>query len=79
MSLNQIDAVWREIHGALKAGWGRVFGDAATHAAGRREATVARMQRRYGLTREEATSAEECLREPGVLDDWNDTRSNLGM
>jgi hypothetical protein len=47
--------------------------------SGRREADIARMQRRYGLTRDEAICAETCLREPGVLDDWNDDRSILGM
>jgi uncharacterized protein YjbJ (UPF0337 family) len=79
MNANQIDAAWHEFRGALKARWGRIVGDTEALIAGRREATIARMQTRYGLSREEAERAGEFLHEPGMLDDWNDTRSILDM
>ncbi len=79
MSLNHVDAAWREIRGGVKAAWGSLVGDTQMRAAGRREATIARMRKRYGLSKEEVVRACEWLHEPGVLDDWNDTRSILDM
>jgi uncharacterized protein YjbJ (UPF0337 family) len=79
MSANQLDAMWHELHGGLKARWGRLCGDTGAFIDGRREADIAHMQRRYGLTHEEAVSAAKCLRQCGAMDDWNDERSILGM
>jgi uncharacterized protein YjbJ (UPF0337 family) len=79
MNANHIDAAWREFRGVLKARWGMIVGDTESLTAGRREAAIARMQKRYGLSRDEAEHAGDFLHEPGVLDDWNDTRSILDM
>jgi len=76
---NHLDAAWRELCGGLKVQWGKMCGDTEALIAGQREADIVRMQRRYGLTRKEAACAAGCLGEPGVLDDWNDTRSILDM
>jgi uncharacterized protein YjbJ (UPF0337 family) len=70
----------KELRGVLQAGWGRLLGDDATRLSGQQRVLSARLQRRYGLTESEASAcANGRLREPGALDDWNDTRSILDM
>jgi uncharacterized protein YjbJ (UPF0337 family) len=80
MNRLQMEGAWHEFLGRMKLRWGRLVHDDFATFDGRREAITGRMQKRYGISNEEARRrVNEWIREPGVLDDWNDTRSILDL
>jgi uncharacterized protein YjbJ (UPF0337 family) len=80
MTWDRIEGNWKEFKGRVKEHWGDLSDDDLAVVEGRREELAGRIQRRYGIAREEADrQIEDWLREPGVLDDWNDRRAILDM
>ena len=80
MTWDRIEGNWKEFKGRVKEHWGDLSDDDLAVVEGRREELAGRIERRYGIAREEADrQIEDWLREPGVLDDWNDRRAILDM
>lgn len=80
MSWDRIAADWQHFVGRAKLRWRDLTDDELAEVNGRRDELSARIARRYALAQEEADrQIDDWLREPGVLDDWNDRRSILDM
>jgi uncharacterized protein YjbJ (UPF0337 family) len=80
MSWNLVEANWKQFAGRVKTRWGLLTDDDLLTVAGKREALEGRLQERYGLASHQAHGEiEEWMKEPGVLDDWNDRRAILDM
>jgi hypothetical protein len=63
----------------LAKGWGKAL-DYDLAKVRLKDKLTRRLQARYGITKQEACRcASEWIKDPGVLDDWNDTRSILDM
>jgi hypothetical protein len=76
----RIEGAWRAIRDRLKARGKGLVASVRLKAACRRREKEACMQERYGVSKEEARRRKrDWIREPGVLDDWNDTRSILDL
>jgi uncharacterized protein YjbJ (UPF0337 family) len=80
MSWDLIEANWKQVVGRVRQRWDKLTDDDLSTVEGRREKLAARIQERYGIASHEADGEiEEWMREPGVLDDWNDRRAILDM
>ena len=68
---------WSDLRCRLRARWS---GGTARHEDPRRDRCDADFCRRYGIPKHEARRRKrDWIKDPGVLDDWNDTRSILDM
>jgi uncharacterized protein YjbJ (UPF0337 family) len=80
MSWDRVESDWLQFTGKVKKRWGDLTDDDLAQAAGRREEFSRRLQARYGIERDVAEDQiDDWLREPGVLDDWNDRKPILDM
>ena len=80
MSWNLIEGNWKQFRGKAKTRWGQLTDDDLEGVDGRREELAGRIQARYGIEKGAAyREIEDWMKEPGVLDDWNDTRPILDM
>jgi uncharacterized protein YjbJ (UPF0337 family) len=80
MNWDRIEGNWKQVAGSVKERWGELTDDDLQRIEGRREQLVGRLQERYGVAREEADrQIDDWIKEPGVLDDWNDKRPILDM
>jgi len=80
MNWDRIEGNWKQFKGRAKMQWGKLTDDDLEVVSGRREELAGRIQARYGVAREEAhRQIEDWMKEPGVLDDWNDNRPILDM
>jgi uncharacterized protein YjbJ (UPF0337 family) len=80
MNWDRIEGGWKQFKGAVKERWGKLTEDDLSVIEGRRENLAGRIQERYGIARDEADrEIDNWLKEPGVLDDWNDRRAILDM
>jgi uncharacterized protein YjbJ (UPF0337 family) len=80
MSWDLIEANWKQAVERVKRRWDRLTDEDLTAVEGRREQLAARIEERYGIARHQAHSEiEEWMKDPGVLDDWNDCRAPLDM
>jgi uncharacterized protein YjbJ (UPF0337 family) len=80
MTWKAIEAKWSDFRPSVKARWGKLTDGDLDAIAGRREELTARIQQRYEIEKAAADGEiEEWMREPGVLDDWNDRRPILDM
>ena len=72
-----IQRSWSAFRGRLKAPWGRLANNSRSKARGRRRQYLCK---RCGISGDEANRRmRDWIKDPGVLDDWNDTRSILDM
>jgi len=68
---------WSDLRCRLRGRWS---GLKAGHADSSRDRSDAVFCRRYGIPKNEARRKKrDWIKDPGVLDDWNDTRSILDM
>jgi len=80
MSWDLIEANWKQAVGRVRRRWDKLTDDDLSAVGGRREELSARIQHRYGIASPDADGEiEDWMREPGVLDDWNDRRAILDM
>jgi uncharacterized protein YjbJ (UPF0337 family) len=80
MNWDRIEGGWKQFKGVVKERWGKLTDDDLSVIEGRRDNLAGRIQERYGIARDEADrEIDEWLKEPGVLDDWNDRRAILDM
>jgi uncharacterized protein YjbJ (UPF0337 family) len=80
MSWDVIEGNWKQFKGKVKTQWGKLTDDDLEQIEGRREDLAGRIQKRYGLEKAAAhRQIDDWMREPGVLDDWNDARPILDM
>ena len=76
MNWDIIQGNWKQFQGRVKGQWGRLTDDDLSQIAGLREELAGRIQARYGIAKEEAQrQIDDWIKEPGVLDDWNDRRA----
>jgi uncharacterized protein YjbJ (UPF0337 family) len=54
MDWDQIGAKWQQVKGSMKQEWGKFTDDDLDYVAGTRDRLVARLQEKYGVTKEEA-------------------------
>jgi uncharacterized protein YjbJ (UPF0337 family) len=54
MDWDQIGAKWQQFKGSMKQEWGKFTDDDLDYVAGTRDRLVARLQEKYGVTKEEA-------------------------
>lgn len=55
MNWDQIQGNWRQLKGKIKANWGDLTDDDLDSIDGRREELLGRIQKAYGIGRDEAT------------------------
>jgi uncharacterized protein YjbJ (UPF0337 family) len=80
LSWDRVEAGWKQLKGKVQKQWGKLTDDDFDVIAGRREELAGRIQERYAIEKAEADrQIEDWLKEPGVLDDWNDRRAILDM
>jgi uncharacterized protein YjbJ (UPF0337 family) len=80
MAWDRIEGNWKQFKGTVQKQWGKLTDDDLDVIAGRQEELAGRIQQRYGIEKDEAhRQISEWMKEPGVLDDWNDTRPILDM
>jgi uncharacterized protein YjbJ (UPF0337 family) len=80
MNWDRIEGNWKEFKGKVKERWGKLTDDDLEVVEGRRDQLAGQIRKRYGLAKDEADrQIEDWMREPGVLDDWNDRRAILDM
>jgi uncharacterized protein YjbJ (UPF0337 family) len=80
MSWDVIEGNWKQFRSRIKEKWGDLSDDDLDAIDGRREELARRIQQRYAIEKDRAHSEiEDWMREPGVLDDWNDRRAILDM
>jgi len=58
MTWDHVEAAWREVSGLVKARWSRLVDDESMGFAGTKRATLAHMQKRYGLR---VDDARQCM------------------
>lgn len=61
MNWDQVKGNWKQFSGHFKAEWGRLTDDDLLVAKGNREKLAGRIQKRYGIAREDAEQK---------IDDW---------
>lgn len=54
MNEDKIQGQWKQLHGKLKAHWGKLTDDDLTEASGSTEYLAGKLQERYGIARDEA-------------------------
>lgn len=59
MNWDEIEKDWKQMKAAVKEHWGKLTDQDLTAARGKAEAFAARLQERYGITREEAARQME--------------------
>ena len=80
MSWERIEANWSRIGGQARKRWAELTEEELAAVGGRREQLSGWLQRRYGFSPADAErEIDEWIKEPGVLDDWNDRRAILDM
>jgi uncharacterized protein YjbJ (UPF0337 family) len=80
MDWDRVEGNWTQFRGKVQKHWNKLTEEDLNEAAGRREELAARIQKRYGLEKAAAhREIEDWMKEPGVLDDWNDRRPILDM
>ncbi len=80
MAWEAVEGNWSRFRPRVQAKWGKLSEDDLDAIAGRREELSARIQQRYEIEKGTADGEiEDWMREPGVLDDWNDRRPILDM
>ena len=80
MSWDVVQDNWKQFRDKARTQWGKLTEEDLKEIEGRREELAGRIQKRYGLEKAAAQSAiDDWMREPGVLDDWNDRRPILDM
>ena len=79
MNWQRIQESWNGLHCLVSGHWKSAI--SADLAKSRVCDALSRQdQARYGISKEEAhRCVSEWIKDPGVLDDWNDTRSILDM
>ena len=76
MNWDWIEGNWKQLQGHAKRQWGKLTDDDLSQISGKQEELAGRIQARYGIEKEEAQrQIDSWLKEPGVLDDWNDRRA----
>lgn len=58
MTWDHVEAAWQEVSGLVKARWSRLVDDESMGFAGTKRATLAHMQKRYGLR---VDDARQCM------------------
>ncbi|WP_444678451.1 CsbD family protein [Halomonas sp. E19] len=61
MNWDQIEGTWKEMKGKARASWGELTDDELDQVGGKKDELVGKIQKRYGLEREEAERQ---------VDDW---------
>ncbi len=56
MNEDTLKGQWKQLHGKLKARWGRLTDDDLDVATGNTEYLAGKLQQRYGMARDEAES-----------------------
>lgn len=80
MSWKVIEKNWRHFRQGAKRKWEALTDDDLDAIDGRRDELAARIEKRYAVEGVAAhREIEDWMREPGVLDDWNDRRPILDM
>jgi uncharacterized protein YjbJ (UPF0337 family) len=80
MSWDGFEKGWNEIRSLIASRWDKLTEEDVAAIGGRREELSQRLQKRYGFSAEEAErQMNDWIRDPGVLDDWNDRRPILDM
>jgi uncharacterized protein YjbJ (UPF0337 family) len=80
MDWDRVEGNWTQFRAKVQKQWSKLTEEDLEEAAGRREELAARIQKRYGLEKAAANrEIEDWMKEPGVLDDWNDRRPILDM
>ena len=75
MSWDKVSGDWPKFTGRFKKTWNQLSDNELASSRGDRVELAALLQQRYGLSSEDAAKRmDDWLREPGVLDDWNDRR-----
>jgi uncharacterized protein YjbJ (UPF0337 family) len=59
MKWDQIESQWRELAGSARAHWNKLTDEDCQAIAGTKEHLVGRIQKRYGVAREEAEKQVE--------------------
>jgi len=54
MNWDQIEGKWKELKGRARSSWGELTDDELDQVGGRKDELVGRIQKRYGVEREEA-------------------------
>lgn len=80
MSWDRVETNWKQYHGKVQKKWDKLTAEDVEGAAGNREELALRIHKRYGVEKALAhRQIDAWMKEPGVLDDWNDTRPILDM
>ncbi|PMR76066.1 CsbD family protein [Billgrantia endophytica] len=61
MNWDQIEGKWKEMKGKARSSWGDLTDDELDQVGGKKDELIGRVQKRYGLEREEAERQ---------VDDW---------
>ncbi len=54
MNWDQIQGSWKQFRGQVKQQWGKLTDDDLDYISGKREELVGRLQKRYGIAKDEA-------------------------
>jgi uncharacterized protein YjbJ (UPF0337 family) len=54
MNAEQIKGQWRQIRGEIRKQWGKLTDDELDRIAGEKDVLVGTLQKKYGITKEEA-------------------------
>jgi uncharacterized protein YjbJ (UPF0337 family) len=80
MSWDRIEKDWSLFEKRAKTRWDKLTDSDWEGVSGSRDALAERIRLRYGVEKDRADrEIEEWMKEPGVLDDWNDRRPILDM
>jgi uncharacterized protein YjbJ (UPF0337 family) len=61
MNWDQIEGKWKEVKGKARTSWGELTDDELDQVGGKKDELIGKIQKRYGLEREEAERQ---------VDDW---------
>jgi uncharacterized protein YjbJ (UPF0337 family) len=56
MNTDQLEGKWKQVKGQVREKWGKLTDDDMTVIGGRQEQLIGRVQERYGIAKEEATT-----------------------
>lgn len=80
MKWDRVEGDWKQFQGKAQKRWDKLTQEDLAVVEGRREHLAGRIRDRYGIAQEEADrQIDDWMKEPGVLDDWNDRRPILDM